>query len=179
VLDYHGALAGSPRWGEHRVDFTMRHSKEWLAWKSVDGKRMPQMEFAEFIEDNAPDIVDPSAATMIEVARDLRAKSEVDFGSTVQMQNGSVRFRYSEQTKGTFGSGDIDVPEQFAISIPVYLGCDRVKVTARLRYRINSGKLTFWFNLLRAEAIEREAFYAARGAIEKALKITVIDGIPA
>lgn len=179
VLDYHGAGDNAPRWGEHRVDFNMRHSEEWNRWKAWDGQRKAQMDFAEFIEDNAPDIVNPSAATMLEVSRDLRAKIDADFGSTIQMSNGSVRFRFSETVKGTFGSGDIDVPEQFTISIPIYLGCERVPLTARLRYRISSGKLTLWFNLLRAEAIEREAFYAARGAIEQKLSITVIDGIPA
>lgn len=183
VLDYHevqleGGGAG-PRWGSHRLDLTMRPSKEWLIWKAADGKKQSQMEFAEFIEDNTPDIIAPPAAAMLEVARDLSAKTDVDFGSAVRMQDGSVRFRYSESVKATVGAGNIDVPEQFDIAVPIYIGTDRVRITARLRYRINSSKLTFWYNLLRADAAEREAFQMVRTGIADSLGVTIINGSPA
>jgi len=179
VLDYHAALEGAPRWGKHRIDLTLRHSEEWTTWKAKDGQRIPQMEFAEFVEDNGPDIIDPDAATMLEVARDLSAKSDVDFASAIRMNNGSVQFKYSEQTKGTFGNGSVEVPERFVISVPVYIGTDRVSVTARLRYRINAGKLTFWYDLLRADAIERDAFKAVQSSIGEQLGIHIINGSPA
>ncbi len=143
-----------------------------------NGKREAQMEFAEFIEDNAPDIVEPDSATMLEVARDLSAKTDVDFASAIRLQNGQVQFKYSEQIKGTYGSGNLDVPERFTISIPVHIGSERVGITARLRYRIASGKLTFWYDLLRADMIERNAFLAVRKAIGDTLGVTVINGAP-
>lgn len=180
VLDYHGALGGgAPRWGEHRLELTFRHSKEWNEWKGKDGQRTQQMEFAEFLEDHAPDIITPDAATMLEVARDLSAKVDADFGSAIRMNNGSVQFKFSEQVKATFGSGQLEVPEQFIVSIPIYLGCDRVSITARLRYRINAGKLSFWYDLLRADNIKREAFLVARKTITDTLAITDISGTPA
>ncbi len=79
-----------------------------------------------------------------------------------------MQLKYSETIKGTYGSGNVEVPERFTISIPVYLGCENISVTARLRYRLNSGKLTFWYDLLRAEAIEREAFLKTRSSIQAA-----------
>lgn len=180
IIDYHGAGSdGGPRWGEHRIDLTLRPSKEWETWIEKNGQKWGQMDFAEFLEDNAPDIVTPSAATMLDVARTLSAKSAVDFGSAIRIANGSVQFKYTEQVQGTFGSGNIDVPEQFSIAIPVYIGCERVSITARLRYRINSGKLTFWYNLLRPEEIARNAFIAARMQISETLKIDIINGSPA
>lgn len=179
ILDYHGAGDNAPRWGKHRIELTLRHSEEWKKWSAKDGERQTQTEFAEFIEDNGPDIVTPEAATMLEVARDLSAKIDADFGSAVRMQNGSVQFKYSEQVKGTYGSGQVEVPERFVISIPVHVGSDRVSVTARLRYRINSGKLTFWYDLLRADQIERDAFMAVHAAIGKRLGVTIINGTPA
>ncbi len=45
----------------------MRHSPEWDTWQSKDGEKCNQMDFAEFVEDNAPDIVNPDAATILEV----------------------------------------------------------------------------------------------------------------
>lgn len=177
VLDYH--QAGKPRWGSHRLDLTLRHSKEWKEWGAANGKKMTQMEFGEFVEDHAPDIVAPDAATMLEVARNLSAKTDVDFSSAIRMANGSVQLKYSEQVKGTYGSGQFEVPETFIIAIPVYLGHERTSVTARLRWRLNAGKLTFFYDLLRASVVEREAFLAARSAIAENLGITVINGTPA
>jgi uncharacterized protein YfdQ (DUF2303 family) len=179
VLDYHAA--DSPHWGQHRIDFTLRHSEEWKTWTAHDGngKKTNQMDFSEFLETNAPDIVQPDAATMLEVARSLYAKTEVDFGSAIRIANGSVQFKFTEAVKGTYGSGNVEVPESFVIRVPVYIGCERVEVTARLRYRINGGKLTFWYDLLRADAVERTAFMILRAFVENELGITVINGSPA
>lgn len=179
VLDYHEAGELKARWGRHRIDLTLRHSEEWKRWSANNGKKLTQMEFSEFLEDNAPDILMPDAATMLDVARDLRARTEVDFGSAIRMNNGSVQFKFSEQVKGSFGSGNLDVPERFVVSIPVYLGSDRIRVEARLRYRINSGKLTFWYDLLRADLVQRDAFAATRSDIGTTINVTVINGRPA
>lgn len=181
VLDHHesrGGAGSDPRWGQHRIELTMRASKEWQIWTGQDGKKQTQVEFAEFIEDNAPDIIQPPAAAMLEVARDLSAKTDVDFGSAIRLSDGSVQFKYSEQVRATVGAGQIQVPDQFDIAIPIYIGTERVRLTARLRYRINGGKLTFWYNLLRAEAAAREAFDAVRAAIGDTLSLTVINGTP-
>ncbi len=179
VLDYHAAGEGTPRWGQHRLDLTLRHSEEWKTWTGKNAARQTQTDFAEFIESNAPDIVSPDGATMLEVARDISAKTDGDFGSAIRMANGSVQFKYSEQVKGTFGAGNLEVPEKFIIAIPVHIGSDRVQLTARLRYRINSGKLTFWYDLHRADAVERLAFATVHAKISDTLKITIINGTPA
>lgn len=179
VLDYHGIGDNAPRWGQHRINLTLRQSEEWKRWYGADGKKLTQVDFAEFIEDNAPDIVTPSAATMLEVARDLTAKTDADFGSAIRLNNGSVQFKYSEQIKASFGGGQLEIPEQFLIAIPVHVGGERVKVTARLRYRLNSGKLTFWYDLLRADVVLREAFLAVQKQIADGLAITIINGSPA
>ncbi len=181
VLDYHDparTAAGQViRWGQHRVVLRLRPSAEWSKWTSQSGKKTSQMDFAEFLEDNAPDIVSPSAATMIEVARDLSAKGEVDFASAISLKNGSVQFRYSEQVKGTYGSGNIDVPGQFSVSIPVFRGGGCIELGCRLRYRLNGGKLTFWFDLLRADAAHSAAFVSVVSQISSAIEETkVISG---
>ena len=176
VLDYHEVGEGKPRFGQHRVELALRFSEEWSTWGAKDGNKQTQMDFAEFLEDNAPDVVSPDAATMREVATDLRAKTDSDFGSAIRVQNGSVKFGYSEQTKGTFGKGDMEIPERFLIAIPVYIGTERVQLTARLRYRINGGKLTFWYDLLRAEQASRDAFAAIYDTIADSLQVKIING---
>lgn len=181
ILDYHEKGAAGPRWGEHRIHLSLRPSDEWTKWTGKNGvaNKMSQMDFAEFIEDNSPDIVQPSGATMLEVARTLSAKTDVDFASAIRMANGSVQLKYNEQVKGTYGNGQVDIPEQFTIAVPVYLGLDRTPITARLRYRIASGKITFWYDLLRPEAVKRDAFLAIRDAIQQRIARTIINGTPA
>jgi uncharacterized protein YfdQ (DUF2303 family) len=180
VLDYHGTGENAPRWGQHRVRLDLRHSEEWKAWTGHNGQshKMSQLEFAEFIEDNAPDIKEPNAATMLEMARSLQAKTDVDFSSAVRTNNGQVQLKYTENIKGTYGSGNVEIPEEFLIQIPVYVGTERVPIRARLRYRLLSGKLSIWYDLLRADEIARVAFLNVLGAIKEGLKVTVINGTP-
>lgn len=179
VLDYHQSAEGKPRWGEHRVELTLRQSEEWATWKGADGKKFTQMDLGEFIEDNQPDITSPSGATMLEVARDLSAKSGADFSSAITMANGSVKFAYTETVRGTYGNGSLEVPDRFTISIPIYVGSDPVSLTARFRYRVNGGKLQLWFDLLRASAAEREGFFLLHAQIAEGTAVKLINGTPA
>lgn len=181
VLDYHGAGDSGPRWCEHKLQLDLRHSDEWTTWTGKNGveEKMVQVEFAEFIEDNTPDIVRPDAATMLEMARTLEAKTEADFSSAIRLNNGQVQFTYNENIKGTFGSGKVEIPEEFLIAIPVYVGGARVQVRARLRYRILGGKLSIWYDLLRVKEIERSAFMAILQEIKDGLKVSIINGNPA
>jgi uncharacterized protein YfdQ (DUF2303 family) len=181
VLDYHGTGENAPRWGQHRLTLDLRYSEEWAAWTGRNGqaRKMTQVEFAEFMEDNAPDIVNPNAATMLEMARTLQAKTDVDFSSAVRLNNGQVQLKYTEQIKGTYGNGNVDIPEEFTIAIPVYVGTPRVTIRARLRYRLVSGKLFIWYDLLRPSDVERNAFIGVLDTIKDGLKVNVINGEPA
>jgi uncharacterized protein YfdQ (DUF2303 family) len=179
ILDYHGSGSdGAPRWGQHRIEINLRKAREWNIWKGQSGKKVTQMDFAEFLEDNAPDIVDPPAATMLEVARDLKATTDGSFNSSFEQKNGSVNFKYSEETKGTYGKQNVEVPDSFKVSIPVHIGGDRITITARLRYRVNAGKLVLWFDLLRAEEIEHKAFLQIEEKIKAGVG-DIINGSPA
>lgn len=178
VLDYHAAGEGTPRWGDHRLTLQLEASDEWTEWLARNGQanKMTQADFAEFIEDHTPDIRQPDAATMLEMARTLQAKTDVDYSSAIRLNNGQVQFTYNEQVKGTFGAGKIEIPESFLISIPVFVGSERTSLTARLRYRLVSGRLSIWYDLLRYKDIARDAFRAEAKAISEQLKATIIQG---
>lgn len=176
ALDYHIVGEGPARHAEHRAVFTLRPSIEWQAWNGKNGKSLPQAEFAEFIEDNAADIVEPLPAQMIEVARDLKAKSEVNFASAIRLQNGQTQFTYQEEIRGSVGKGNMDVPESFKIRIPLYLGGPVYDITARLRYRIREGKLVLWFDLYRAQKLVESAFADTVKAVELSTGAQVLMG---
>ena len=178
ILDYHAAGEGAPRWGDHRLTLALEHSDEWAEWIGKNGQdnRMNQVAFAEFIEDHTADIREPDAATMLEMSRSLQAKTDVDYTSAIRLNNGQVQLAYNEQVKGTYGAGKVEIPETFLISIPIFTGSIRQPITARLRYRLVSGKLSIWYDLLRYRDIARDAFKGAVAEITDALKATAIKG---
>lgn len=178
VLDYHCAGNNAPRWGQHRISLTLRKSEEWKVWTAKNRQKQTQIEFAEFVEDNTPDILVPTAATMLELAREMQAKTDVDYSSGIRLSNGQVQLTYNEQVKGTYGSGKVEIPEAFTIGIPVFVGTPRVSIKARLRYRLVSGKLSIWFDLLRHDVVERNGFLDVLQGIKDGLKTGIINGSP-
>ena len=177
ILDYHAAGEGNaPRWGHHKLTLKMEFSEEWKRWTGKNGKQMMQMEFAEFLEQNAVDISKPTPSAIMDVARDLDGTTEVQFGSGTRTQSGNIRFKYTEQTKTSVGGAAVEIPERFTLSIPVYIGGPRMDVEALLRYRIKEGSLTFFFTLVRPEEAQRNAFLSARQVIADKLGIAIING---
>lgn len=193
VLDYHGAPSvqitdGSDQpaaavlpqaeFRDHQAVLALKTSEQWNIWTGRAEKEIPQAEFAEFIEDNYRDIVFPSAAEMLEVARSLTAHVDVNFASKVNSRNGTTQFAYTEVlTTGQPGqSGNLEVPEKFGIQIPVLFGEKTVQVEARLRFRINGGKLKFLYKLYRPTEILADAFNLTVSDISKKLSIEVLLG---
>lgn len=175
IMDYHTAEGAKPHWCQHRLVLSLRHSEPWKAWTNANNKHLSQAQFAEFLEQFSMDIVDPSPASILEVARDMQASTEAEFSGGARA-NGQVSFKYSEQTKGTVGVGKLGVPERFVISIPCYVGGDTVPMEALLRFRLKEGHLELWFTLVRPEEVARQAFIGARDHIEKALDLQIVNG---
>ena len=175
VFDYHESGV-EPRWGQHRAVLSLRRSEEWQTWTGSNNKQFTQAAFAEFLEQNAMDIETPQPAQMMEIARDLQATTEVEFGSAQRMQDGQVRFKYTESTKATMGGGAIAVPERFMLTLPIFVGGSEIDIEAMLRFRVKEGKLVIWYTLVRPESATRNAFLAARNQIAEALSITILNG---
>lgn len=172
VLDYHHDRNGGPERGEHRVVYVCEPTPEWKRWTAGDKERMSQADFARLLEDNAPDIVTPSSATMLEIALSLEARTAGDFSSATRLDNGALQFRYSENIEAKAGlNGNVEIPAIFEIGIAPFTGFAAFKVQARLRYRLNSGKLTFWYELVRTHKIIE---VAAQEIIDKITEQTAI-----
>lgn len=178
ILDYHGAKEGAPRWGQHQVALTLRQSEEWKRWVGSNNRKFEQVEFAEFLEQNSIDISKPTPAAMMETATDLQAKTDVEFGAGIRQSDGTVKFKYSEQVKATIGGGSLAVPDNFVITIPAFIGGERFDIQALLRFRTNSGKLIFWYTLVRPEEVIRKAFMDARNKIATKLGVVILNGTP-
>lgn len=179
VLDAN--TADGARWGQHRLHLQLQYSTAWKAWTSKDGQPMGQEEFAEFLEDNRADIVEPAAAEMLEIASSLSASTKANFESGITLSNGQRKLSYVEETTAKAGTrGDLTIPTEIRLGIRVFEGAEFAeRVTARFRYRINSGKLSLHYKLDRPADVIALAFEAAVNELADACDTTVMRGAPA
>lgn len=153
--DYATDMAG---WRDHRAVFTASLSREFSKWMSNDRKPMSQEDFAIFLEDNIADIAEPSGDTMLQVALTLEAKTAANFSSSKRLDNGQIQFSYVENIDTRAGAGLIEVPREFAIGIRLFKNGDGYRIRARLKYRLTSGNIKFWYELDRPENAVEDAF---------------------
>ena len=165
-------------WRENIASFTATESIEWNTWSGSNKSPMKQADFAQFIEDNLPDIREPDAADILEVSRSLQAKKAGNFSSAIRLDNGDVQFTYEEKTDVASGKGQIKVPEKFVIAIPVYQGGPAYKIEARLRYRITDGQLSMWYDLLRPHKSKEHALKEISDQIKTETNLQLFVGSP-
>jgi uncharacterized protein YfdQ (DUF2303 family) len=169
--------SAAPGWQDHKAVFACPLSVEWKTWSGSDGSKMDQTSFAQFVENNLPDIAQPPAADMLEISRTLEAKKKVNFASGIRLSNGQNQLTYEEQISGTAAKGQIQVPEEFTIGIPVLEGGPKYAVTARLRYRIlEGGKMQMWFELVRPHKIIEDAVKEVWHQIAQETGLTMLNG---
>lgn len=156
VLDYH-LNDGTRGDASHVVHYACPLSAEWQLWTKNNGAKMSQAAFAPFIEDNTPDIVDPPAADMLQVALQLQVHKSAKFESELRLDSGQRQLKYVEEVRGSVGSGQMLIPGAFTLSIPVISDGERIRIQARLRFRMTDGVLVIWYDLVRPEEILRDA----------------------
>lgn len=164
VIDSHEGSESLPGWQKHKLTLGLEHTKAWLAWTAVDLGANPrawmdQQQFAEFIEDRALDVIEPDHARLIELATKFEATTKVEFGSAVRLDNGEVKFEYTETVGPKKGNkGGIDLPKELKLGLRPYIGGPIYYVFASLRYRIRSEGLVLGIALQRPENILEAAF---------------------
>lgn len=174
VIDWHDPENEVRAWARHRVQYKLEHTPEWKAWTGINGKPMSQDAFAEFVEENLPDIIEPDGASVLETVSTLQGKRGVQFLSSRNLGNGDVGIMWKEETEAGGGvNGDAKVPAELVLKLPVYRGAEQAttyQVKAFLRYRIREGKLTFEVKLHRPEKAVDSAFDDVAAALASELK---------
>lgn len=156
VVDYHGPDKADH--GDHVATMALPYSEEWKAWTAIDGKLMPQLDFARFIEENAVDIEAPSGAELLEVVRDLQAKRKVDFTKAVRTSSDNESFEYVDETTATTRNGAVEIPTKFKLRLPVYFGGRPTELFAFLRWRLEDTQLLLGVALHRREHVRQAIF---------------------
>ncbi|MFM0218243.1 YfdQ family protein [Paraburkholderia caledonica] len=167
----HGA-----NWRAYRVEFAVPASREWKTWTGKDRQPMTQLELAELIEDNLPDIVSPDGSTMLSVALNFEASKEGNFVSATRLQDGSTNFVWKEDVNAT--GNKIAMPSQITLSIPVFENGAPYSVDARIKYRVQNGTLKIWYELVRPHKVLEAAFRAIWSQIEEQTETKILLGSP-
>ncbi|HMM95285.1 DUF2303 family protein [Phycicoccus sp.] len=169
----------TPGWRDQRVQLGLVETDEWKAWKSANNNLMTQADFAEFIEDWRRTIVNPDDATMLEIAQTLHATSHVRAKSARRLRDGQRKIEWDEDTTTTAGEdGKVEIPEVFEIAVVPWKGRDvtPLRMTARLRIRLNGGNVMLGFKLNDVDARMEEAFNSLLDPVRD--KLTVVSGTP-
>lgn len=178
--DYHGA--GKPSFCTHEAVFKAQLSTQWQAWSTMNGERMNQTNFAEFIENNALDLIDaPAAESMdagdimvlniaktlgftigtpadiVKLARGIAINESAKAKSIVNTSTGETQIQY-ESEHSDAGGQRLAVPNLFLIGAPVFEGDAFYKIVVRLRYRLQGGQVSWFYEIYRAERLLDHAF---------------------
>lgn len=158
VFDYHSP--GQPRWGDHKISFRPKKSREFEKWERKNRGLLDQFDLADLVEEHAEDFYDPQPARIIEVARNFEAKKSVQFERAKSVESGDVQFTYVEETGA---KDDMVIPEDVTLRIPVFMGGKKVEISGRFRYRLDQGELKLGFVFPQLHEVKKTA---AKGLIQ-------------
>lgn len=173
--DHRYAEAG---WRDHRAEFKAEYTPEFINWMTKNKVAMTQTEFAEFVEDNLVDLAGDSAK-LLDVATTLQAKTDINFSSAKHLQNGQVQLAYTETINASAGvNGALEIPKLFTLGLRIFKNGDGYKMQARLKYRLHSGGVKFWYELDRPERSVEDAFAGYTQQIREQSGYQVLIGTP-
>ncbi|MBX7464904.1 YfdQ family protein [Streptomyces sp. MAG02] len=178
VLDAH--TADTARWSSHRLALHLRQTDAWKQWLALDGKLMAQEPFAEFLEDHLPELLEPSAADMLEIAQSIQGTTKAEFQSGTRLATGQRQLAYVETTTASAGrKGQLTIPETFVVGLVPFEGSEGYRLTARLRYRIGSDGLRLGYKLERPGDTRRQAFADVVATIAEQIEQPIMNGAAA
>lgn len=199
VLNYNrkGATA-DPRFGNHRSHFAFPLSDEWQAWNAVNGKELSMIGFSRFLEDHIVDVVPlthidlgPAAtnfatilggsskiadpATLMSMALNMQVFEKSNTANANNLATGEIRADFETIYNDSNGQ-KLNVPSMFVISIPVFKNEAPRQILARLRFRKDGNKITFFYELWRTDITFDEAFDACIADVAQQTSLPVFAG---
>ena len=170
-----------PRWGEHVVRMAARPSQAYAKLIALDGKLLPQSDFARALEDIARFSSSHPAAELLEVAQTISLTSKGDFKSYEDDFSGSTEFRFDLAVKANAGSQErrLIVPTHIGFHVPLIDGLEDVDVQVKFLYRVPAepgGKVLLGIQIVDRPWLEEAAINRAANAIRDKTALDVFVG---
>lgn len=165
VLDEHDNESG--RWRLMRAELNLRLSHEWSIWTGKNRQAMPQVTFAEFLEENESDILAgdglPSSADMLKLATELVLRGEKLLKNSITLQDGSQRLEFVDASdQATLDN--LRLFKKFRIGVPVFWSMPvdgqpvpAYPVEARLKVVKQNQAAHFKYELIRPDRVYQTA----------------------
>lgn len=178
VFDCHAP--GKPAWGDHSSSLVFSYANEWKKFKSYDGRKMTNTDFAEFIEDHVAYIRNDklSGADILTMAQNMKVqfKGVLEVESTLHAGLRNLTIRDDHTLKAQKGDKLIAFPEKLKLALRVFRGDTAFSIEVFVRYRAEKEGLVFWIKIPDAEAIQEAAFDAAVGRVREKTGLPVLMG---
>jgi hypothetical protein len=113
----------------------------------------------------------------MELSRGLELHATSLFKERRNLASGEDVFAY-EETHSNAAGKPVKVPQIFLIEIPVFDNGQPQKIAVRLRYRISSGAVTWFFQRARVKETFEAAVRAAANEAQKASDLPLFFGLP-
>ena len=164
---------------KHTATLILKTSREWAEWMAIDGKLLPQADFAQFVEDHLSTIAEPDGALLLDICETLTGKTDVAWKSQALGSNGQRQFVYEETVEGKAGpKGNLAIPTGLMLALRPFQGSAAQPVTARFRYRMREGHLTIGVKLAEPESVLEAAFDSVVADVQSAVPVHVNHGRP-
>ena len=198
IYDYHAKE--QPNNLQHRAVFAPKKSRQLNTWINSNKSPFNQAAFANFIEDNVLDVCDPPTASqrregdethiqvaktlntvvaspskLLELARCIAIHESSTAKNFVKTDSNEVMLEYTTAHQDANGNR-LSVPGLFLIGVPIFEGGDLYRILVRLRYRLNEGKVTWWYELHQYENSIDDAFEEIVSAVRTETGLTLYHG---
>lgn len=193
IFNYHpeGPENESAEYMDHSVQFKFPLSKDFQYWLGNNAKAMSTNDFSIFMEERIvemvvasdedkqpiqslkPKFADP--LEMLELSRDLQIHSEDTVVSKQKLSSGEHEIKFSTEHKDSSGQ-KIQLPDFFVINVPIFEGGDTHRICVRLRYRLNSGSIAWFYDLYRIDNVLNDAFDHACACVVDKTKLPLFYG---
>lgn len=161
----------------HRAVLLTPWDVDYAQWRPYlhGSAAIKQIDFALFIENMAHTILTPDAAHLQELVLDLQMLKNVAFKQSTNLRDGTSKFVYEETADDARGKvGDIVLPNEVTLRVPIYQGGEHVDITAKLRYQLDHGALYFRIVSPGIRRMEREEFRNIGDDIKAATDLLVL-----
>jgi len=193
VIDYDDAT-GAARNRQHRVVYTFPLTEEFKTWVEMNAKPMLQDVFAAFLEEHAAELASPmdgelseyerlfnekmaTPSEVVALSRHLEVHVAARVKNGIRLQTGERTVEFKEEHQDAKGDAVV-IPGIFMVSVPAFVDGDAVRIPARLRYRIVSGDIKWFYQLYRWEFFLREQVERDLEAAALATELPSFEGAP-
>lgn len=173
IIDYH--QKDKPNHASHIAEFRVPYSDEWTVWSQINDKQQSQVDFAEFIEENRLNILEPLGADLLEMVSNLQSKTTVEFQSNIKLSNGTAKLSYSENQE-TKGNGSFEIPNKLVLGLPVFRHETAYRLEAFLRSHIKDGRAYFRIRLDQPKKTFLAAFEDVCTKVQEGTLLEVLHG---